>query len=501
MRQILNMVLTIVFLSMSVAAYAVPGQVREDRMYRIVSPAGLAIDNRMNPDNLGNLFLSPADRKNRGQLWRLVSYGDAYVIYSPFTNKSFDVVNAGGEDTPLGTWDFSRANVNQHFIVTFNDDGSIALSHQNSGRALSLTGEDSAGARVFLMEKGKAPLRWMLEPAKDKLPPENLRGRHEWENEQISGVNKLPGHVTRIPYPDVESMRGDGYYSRPWEMLGYGTPIYTNVTYPFKNAPSLILPQKGYTNETETNPVGSYRREFTLPEEWADQQVFLHFDGVYSGFYVWINGKKVGYSEGANNDAEFNVTEYVRPGTNTLAVEVYRWTDGIVDVSASFTKPSGTEVIRRMGIGLAMRPGYENVRWYGRGPHESYADRCRSAAVGIYEDSVDGFASEHYVRAQSMGNREDARWFEITDGSGSGLRMELLSGGMSFSVMHYTDADLWNIAHDYRLPEIRRDETIVNIDVIQQGLGNATCGPAPLDEYMIPEDRPLEYSFRLSYIE
>ena len=177
------------------------------------------------------------------------------------------------------------------------------------------------------------------------------------------------------------------------------------------------------------------------------------------------------------------------------------WADGVIDVDASFTKPSGTEVIRRMGIGLAMLPGYENVRWYGKGPHENYIDRCRSAAVGIYEETVEGFVSEHYVRAQSQGNREDTRWFEVTDDSGAGLRIELLSGKMSFSAMHYTDADLWNIAHDYRLPEVRRDETLVNIDVIQQGLGNATCGPEPLPEYMIPEDSPMEYSFRISHIE
>ena len=177
------------------------------------------------------------------------------------------------------------------------------------------------------------------------------------------------------------------------------------------------------------------------------------------------------------------------------------WADGVIDVDASFTKPSGTEVIRRMGIGLAMLPGYENVRWYGKGPHENYIDRCRSAAVGIYEETVEGFVSEHYVRAQSQGNREDARWIEVTDDSGAGLRFELMEGSMSFSAMHYLDSDLWNIRHDYRLPEIRREETFVNIDVIQQGLGNATCGPEPLPEYMIPEDSPMEYSFRISHIE
>jgi beta-galactosidase len=110
-------------------------------------------------------------------------------------------------------------------------------------------------------------------------------------------------------------------------MNGYGTPIYTNVTYPFRNFSSVILPQKGYTNETEINPVGSYRRNFTIPQEWNGKEIFLHFDGVYSGLSLWINGRKVGYSQGANNDAEFNITQYVKPGENILATEVYRWTD------------------------------------------------------------------------------------------------------------------------------------------------------------------------------
>ena len=70
------------------------------------------------------------------------------------------------------------------------------------------------------------------------------------------------------------------------------------------------------------------RREFALPADWSGKEVFLHFDGVYSAFYVWVNGKKVGYSQGANNDAEFNVTKYVKKGTNVVAVEVYKWSDG-----------------------------------------------------------------------------------------------------------------------------------------------------------------------------
>lgn len=101
-------------------------------------------------------------------------------------------------------------------------------------------------------------------------------------------------------------------------------PIYTNVTYPHRNNPPFIQGYRGKTSDIEPNPVGSYRREFTIPADWKGDEIFIHFDGVYSAMYLWVNGKKVGYSQGANNDAEFNITAYVKPGKNTVAAEVYR---------------------------------------------------------------------------------------------------------------------------------------------------------------------------------
>lgn len=203
------------------------------------------------------------------------------------------------------------------------------------------------------------------------------RPYHAWEDETVFGVNKEPGHATYVPFPSVEGMRQSPDYQkrwlqpvssryqslngnwkfnwvkqpseRPvsfympefddsawaeipvpsnWEMLGYGTPIYTNVTYPFKDNPPYIQGDTNYTLLREPNAVGSYRRDFNLPDDWKDKEVFMHFNGVYSAMYVWVNGKKVGYSQGSNNDAEFNITQYVKPGNNALAVEVYRWCDG-----------------------------------------------------------------------------------------------------------------------------------------------------------------------------
>jgi len=101
---------------------------------------------------------------------------------------------------------------------------------------------------------------------------------------------------------------------------GYGIPIYLNVPYPFPPNPPHI--------PHEYNPVGSYRRQFIIGDEWEGRRIFLHFDGVKSAFYVWINGRKVGYSQDSMTPAEFNITQYLKTGENTLSVEVYRWSDG-----------------------------------------------------------------------------------------------------------------------------------------------------------------------------
>lgn len=105
-----------------------------------------------------------------------------------------------------------------------------------------------------------------------------------------------------------------------WQIHGYGMPIYVNIKYPFPNKP----PQA----PREYNPVGSYRTEFQVPAGWDGRRVFIHFAGVNSAFYLWINGEKVGYSEGSRTPAEFDITKYIRKGNNLLAAEVYRWCDG-----------------------------------------------------------------------------------------------------------------------------------------------------------------------------
>ena len=120
-----------------------------------------------------------------------------------------------------------------------------------------------------------------------------------------------------------------------WEVLGYGVPIYTNIPYPFEARPPFV--------PRDWNPVGSYRRTFEVPPDWAGMQVFLHFGGVKSAMYVWVNGREVGYSQGSKTPAEFNITPFLQPGANTLAVEVYRFSDGAYLEGQDYWKISGIE--------------------------------------------------------------------------------------------------------------------------------------------------------------
>ena len=118
-----------------------------------------------------------------------------------------------------------------------------------------------------------------------------------------------------------------------WEIEGYDTPIYVNIEYPFKkdqpNAPH------------DYNPVGHYRRTFIVSPAWRGRKTLIHFEGVHSAFYLWVNGKQVGYSQGSRTGAEFDITEYLKRGENLLAAQVYRWCDGSYLEDQDFWRLSG----------------------------------------------------------------------------------------------------------------------------------------------------------------
>ncbi len=105
-----------------------------------------------------------------------------------------------------------------------------------------------------------------------------------------------------------------------WEMQGYGDPIFRNVNAPFKTNPPFI--------PREYNPTGSYRKTFNIPSAWKGKEIFLRMEKTASASFVWINGTEVGYNEGAQEPAEYNITKYLRTGENTIAVNVYKYSDG-----------------------------------------------------------------------------------------------------------------------------------------------------------------------------
>ncbi|MGC4016822.1 MAG: glycoside hydrolase family 2 TIM barrel-domain containing protein [Luteolibacter sp.] len=209
----------------------------------------------------------------------------------------------------------------------------------------------------------------------------------DWENPAVFERNRLPARATTTPFPDRESALTKARTDSPWrqslngpwkfhytgnlegipagfekpafdiagwkeipvpsnwQLKGYGIPIYPGTTYPFANHPPKVTdePPANYTNHpTESrHPVGSYRRSFTLPADWQDRRTMIAFDGVDSAFDLWINGEKAGYSEDSRTTSQFDITALVKPGENTVAVQVHQYSDGSYLESQDTWKLSG----------------------------------------------------------------------------------------------------------------------------------------------------------------
>lgn len=120
-----------------------------------------------------------------------------------------------------------------------------------------------------------------------------------------------------------------------WELQGFDAPIYTDTRYPFPPNPPFV--------PADYNPVGSYIREFEIPSGWNDMDIFIDFEGVESAYYFWINGKPVGYAEDSRLPSYFRINDYLQPGSNKLAVKVYRYSDGSYLEGQDYWKYSGIE--------------------------------------------------------------------------------------------------------------------------------------------------------------
>lgn len=249
-------------------------------------------------------------------------------------------------------------------VTAFHNEQSIATASlrplpPGESQTITLTGD-------FTTRKAKSQKR-----ASDFLTSKQLnivveRERFDWENPTVIGINKEPYHATlHLPTeinkrsdvtvldgvwkfhwsPDPQSRPQNfyetGYDSNgwddiivpcAWQLQGFGKPIYTNITSPYKISTDGSVTEepdnKQWYHYDHRNPVGSYITTIDLKEKEAGKHYFLEFGGVKSAMYVWINGRKVGYSQNSMCPAEFDVTEYLHNGQNKLAVEVYRWSDG-----------------------------------------------------------------------------------------------------------------------------------------------------------------------------
>ncbi len=184
----------------------------------------------------------------------------------------------------------------------------------------------------------------------------------DWENPEVFAVNKEDTRATSIPYPSEELAVKDDYEASPyykslngnwkfhwvpkvaevpegfykesynvsdwdempvpgnWEFNGYGVPMYVNTGFGFRATPPHI--------DRDDSPTGAYRHVFDIPEDWDGRRVFIHFEAGTNSMYVWVNGQKVGYTQNSKSPAEFDITDYVRKGKNTLACQVHKFSDG-----------------------------------------------------------------------------------------------------------------------------------------------------------------------------
>ncbi len=176
--------------------------------------------------------------------------------------------------------------------------------------------------------------------------PESSLENESWENSKL--YKPLNG-VWNFYYADSVGARPKDFHKKSfditgwdtirvpsnWELKGFGIPVYTNIKYMFPPNPPQI--------PHNINNNGSYKREFEIHKDWKNKDIYLHFAGVSGAMYVWVNDYLVGYNEGSKTPAEFNITDVVKSGKNSIAVQVFRWSDASYLEDQDFWRLSGIE--------------------------------------------------------------------------------------------------------------------------------------------------------------
>ncbi len=352
----------------------------DDLTYHIrsVSFPETVLGNNDSGENNARIVGEVVNADNRGQYWSIKTIDlHTFAVENAFYGQNFD---DGGENSSIdyllqwpavaGIWNNAKFRFEPvegkngaYIIVSAGKDGTMYTL--NEGRMMRVEKNPADSCAWFTFEQVEKP--------KIASP--------KWEDETVFAENKERGVATYMPYNNQAEMLADAaYYATPWtepvnsryqslngtwkfnlvsepsqrpldffeegydvsswdnlpvpsnwEMHGYDKPIYNNVEYPHANTPPFINARPGFNDGGKNygiNPVGSYVRTFEIPENWNGRRTFIHFGGIYSAAFVWLNGEYIGYTQGSNNVAEFDITKQLKRGENKLAVQVFRWCDG-----------------------------------------------------------------------------------------------------------------------------------------------------------------------------
>ena len=347
---------------------------------RCAAQPKLVLGNGDSGENNARIVAETVGAENRGQFWNIKTIDlFTFAVENAFYGQNFD---DGGDNASIdyllqwpatvGQWNNARF----HFVPVPGKADTYVIQSANKGKQqnmYALRGGQLKAVPMDLQDQTAWFTFETVEKPKIQAP--------YWEDETIFAENKEPAVATYMPYESEQAMLADkAYYKTPWttpvnnrylslngtwrfhfvsepsqrpmdfwkegydvsawdtipvpsnwEMQGYDRPIYANVEYPHSNTPPYIKARPGFNDGGANygiNPVGSYVRTFQIPDNWDGRRTLIHFGGIYSAAFVWLNGQYVGYTQGANNVAEFDLTDFLHKGENTLAVQVFRWSDG-----------------------------------------------------------------------------------------------------------------------------------------------------------------------------
>ena len=347
---------------------------------RCAAQPKLVLGNGDSGENNARIVAETVGAENRGQFWNIKTIDlFTFAVENAFYGQNFD---DGGDNASIdyllqwpatvGQWNNARF----HFVPVPGKADTYVIQSANKGKQqnmYALRGGQLKAVPMNLQDQTAWFTFETVEKPKIQAP--------YWEDETIFAENKEPAVATYMPYESEQAMLADkAYYKTPWttpvnnrnlslngtwrfhfvsepsqrpmdfwkegydvsawdtipvpsnwEMQGYDRPIYANVEYPHSNTPPYIKARPGFNDGGANygiNPVGSYVRTFQVPDNWDGRRTLIHFGGIYSAAFVWLNGQYVGYTQGANNVAEFDQTDFLHKGENTQDVQVFRWSDG-----------------------------------------------------------------------------------------------------------------------------------------------------------------------------